>query len=70
MIVNYILFNNNFCDQEQFIILYYYYLVLILELPHQSNWLVLQFYFKIPTSCYMFFRYDVMTFATITKEII
>ena len=27
---------------------------LTLELPRQSNWLVLQFYFKIPTSCYIF----------------
>ena len=27
---------------------------LTLELPHQSNWLILQFYFKIPTSCYIF----------------
>ena len=27
---------------------------LTLKLPHQSNWLVLQFYFKIPTSCYIF----------------
>ena len=43
---------------------------LTLELPHQSNCLVLQLYFKIPTSCYIFFRNDVMTFATITKRII
>ena len=28
---------------------------LTLELPHQSNWVVLQVYFKIPTSCYIFF---------------
>ena len=44
--------------------------MLTLELPHQSNWLVLQYYFKIPTSCYIFSRNDVMTFATITKRII
>ena len=28
---------------------------LTLELSHQSNWLVLQFYFKIFISCYIFF---------------
>ena len=28
---------------------------LTLKLPHQSNQLVLQFYFKIPTLCYIFF---------------
>ena len=30
----------------------------------------LQFYFKIPTSCYISFHTDVMTFAMITKRII
>ena len=28
--------------------------LLTLELPHQSNLMDLQFYFKIPTSCYIF----------------
>ena len=44
--------------------------LLTLELPYQSNRLVLQFYFKIPTLCYIFSRNDVMTFATITKGVI
>ena len=48
----------------------YYLPDLTLELPYQSNCLVLQFYFKIPTSCLFSFRNDVMTFATITKRII
>ena len=43
---------------------------LTLKLPRQSNGLVLQFYFKISTLCYIFSRNDVMNFATITKEII